>query len=423
MMQDRGRKPPVTFEVTIEKLVYGGAGLGRHAGKVVFAPFAAPGDRLLVQAVIQKKNYTRAALVRILEEGEGRAAPFCAHFGRCGGCQWQHIEYALQIEAKRKILEELIHHRFPETRSLPIEMKACPQPHGYRSRARIQTRGFGEHASVGFYRFESHAIEDISGCPLFRPLLNDALASVRESRRSGTTDPGTLEFELACSQEENRWSASEAVPDVPEDFSDLGKQTEDAAQENLLKRTVAGFEYGLSPSVFFQANDFLLEDLVSTVNGLAAESGTGTVLDLFSGVGLFSLPLARRFREVVAVESSLQACMFCERNAAAAGFDNIRVVRAEAASGMRSVSSLAPPAFDLVILDPPRSGAGADLMDLLTQWAPETVIYVSCDPQTLSRDIALLPSRDYQIDFVQGLDLFPQTYHFETVVRLKRRRP
>jgi len=422
-MPERGQKPPATFEVTIEKLVYGGAGLGRHAGKVVFVPFSAPGDRLLVRPVVQKKNYTRAALVRILQEGEGRTAPPCAYFGSCGGCQWQHIEYPRQVETKRKILEELIRHRFPEARPLPVEMRACPQPYGYRSRARIQTRGFGEHASVGFYRFESHSIEDIRCCPLFRPALNDALESVRESRRGGTSDPGALEYELACSQEEGRWRASQADPAVEEDFSALGKQTQDPAEGNLLKRRIAGFEYDVSPAVFFQANDFLLDDLVSTVRDLAADSSTGAALDLFCGAGLFSLPLARRFREVVAVESSLLACRLCEQNASAAGLGNIHVVRADVASWMRSISSLAPPAFDLVLLDPPRSGAGASVMDFLTQWAPETIIYVSCDPQMLSRDIALLPSREYRIDFVEGLDLFPQTYHFETILRLKRRRP
>ncbi len=416
-----GTGSPPEFEVTIDKLVYGGAGLGRHDGKVVFVPFSVPGDRLVVRAVEQKKNFARAAFLRIIEPGEGRTAPPCTHFGRCGGCQWQQIEYTKQVDTKRTILEELVHHRFPETGSLRIGMRPAPQPYGYRSRARVQIRGFGTNTSVGFYRFESHAIEDVSSCPLLRPTLSAALDSVRETRRRGQSDPGVQEIELVSSEEEGRWASAEAGLAEEEGFSALGKPADKPEGSPLLHHSVAGFQYRVSPSVFFQANDFMLEELVSELRNLAALPRSASALDLFSGVGLFTLPLAQQFRQVVAIESSQEACRLCELNATTAGFDNIRVNCTDVGSWMGSLSSVAPPGFDLVVLDPPRRGAGPVVMRYLTQWAPETIIYVSCDPQTLCRDVALLPPRDYRIDFVEGLDLFPQTYHFETVMRLRRR--
>ncbi len=414
---------PLEFEITIEKLVYGGAGLGHYAGKVVFVRFSAPGDRLMVRSVEQKKNFMRATIIRMIEPGPARGEFRCPHFGKCGGCQWQHIEYTRQVEIKRQILEEAVRHRFPETRMLTIEMKPSPQPYGYRSRARVQVRGFGANASTGFYRFESHSVEDVESCPLLHPALNAALASVRELRRRGLSDAGTREVALACSGGGDEWSAAEADPSLEEGFSALGKPDKGISGAQLLRRNIAGFEYTFSPTVFFQSNDLMLEDLVSRVCRLAQDSDAGAALDLFSGVGLFALPLARRFKEVTAVESSPQACQLCQQNATAAGFDNVRVVSADAESWMNSVSKVTAPGFDLVVLDPPRSGAGPAIMRLLMQWAPETILYVSCDPQTLCRDVAILPSRDYRIDFVEGLDLFPQTYHFETIMRLRRNKP
>ncbi len=416
-----GADAPAGFEVTIDKLVYGGAGLGRYAGKVVFVPFSVPGDRLLVRPVEQKKNYIRATIVRVIEPGAGRTAAPCTHFGRCGGCQWQQIEYARQVDTKRAILEEIVHHRFPETISLSIGMKSAPQPFGYRSRARVQIRGFGTNTSVGFYRFESHSIEDIRSCPLLRPTLNTALDAVRETRRRGQSDPGIQEIELASSEEEGKWAEAEAGLLLEEGFSSLGKLADRPGETSLLNRSTAGFQYRISPAVFFQANDFMLDELVSEVSKLATGPRNSSALDLFSGVGLFTLPLAKRFQQVAAVENSPEACRLCEQNTAAAGLNNTRVVCADVVSWMARLTSVAPPGFDLVVLDPPRCGAGPAVMQSLAQWAPESIIYVSCDPQTLCRDVALLPSLDYQIDFVEGLDLFPQTYHFETIMRLRRR--
>ena len=397
------------FELEIEKLVYGGDGLGRYQGKVVFVPFTAPGERIEVRPVEQKKGFTRAALTRIVKPAPGRTDPPCRHFGRCGGCQWQHLDYSLQVAAKRRILEELFHHHFPETKQLPIVFQPSPEAYGYRSRARLQLRGAGEKTQVGFFRHRSHQVEDVDACPLFRPQLNAALANVRSIYREGQLGSTDLELDLACA-EDGSWAMANA------------RQAEMSASDSsrdLLSREVGGYRYAAAAGVFFQANDFLVGALAAAIGRLSIPGGAA--LDLFSGVGFFSLPLARRYRKVVAIEGDATAHRLCIENATAAGFDNIDAVCAGVESWMQAVGSVSAPGFDLILLDPPRAGAGPPVMGQIAAWAPETILYVSCDPQTLCRDLAVLPGRDYRIDHVEGLDMFPQTYHFETIVRLRRR--
>jgi 23S rRNA (uracil1939-C5)-methyltransferase len=411
-------KTAKSFEITVEKLVYGGMGFGRHQGKVVFVPFSVPGDRMRVRPVEEKKTFIRAETGQILKPGKGRVAPVCPHFVKCGGCQLQQLDYPLQVGAKRQILEEIFYHRFPEARDIAIDMIACAKPYGYRSRARMQLRGCGAKAVVGFYRFRSHAVEDIESCPLFRTSLNEALSSLRQFKIKVDTDAAPQEMDLACSEEEDTWATAHIGTDADEGVTTLiGTRRR---EEVILRRKVGDFPYSVTASVFFQANDFMVSELVALVRKLAKDCGRNSVLDLFSGVGLFSLPLARQFEKVVAIESSSAACRLCSSNASAAGLGNIRAISADAALWMKSEEFTALPQFDIIVLDPPRTGAGFDVMDQIRKLSPKTIIYVSCDPQTLIRDIATISPRDYRIDFIRGLDMFPQTYHFETVVRLVR---
>jgi 23S rRNA (uracil1939-C5)-methyltransferase len=407
------------FKIDIEKLIYGGMGIGRHQGKVVFVPFSIPGENLLVRPIDEKKTFIRAEIVQILESGNGRTSPLCPHFEKCGGCHWQQLEYLRQVEAKRLILEEIFHHRFPETLDLPIVMRACPQPFAYRSRARMQTRGSGSTSSVGFFRSASHTIEDVEQCPLFRPSLNDALRSLREFKSKAGQDPKPQEWDMACSEEDNRWAAirAESIPaEVLSSSIETGK-----SDEVLLRRKIGGFHYSTTPSVFFQANDFMISELMRLVQESSKNAGCGSALDLFAGVGLFSLPLARCFKKITAVDNSPASYRLCSANASIAGLDHIQIACSDILAWMHSkaASNLQP--FDLIVLDPPRTGAGINVMERIKELAPNIIVYVSCDPQTLSRDLAWLSPGDYEIEFVEGLDLFPQTYHFETIVRLAKR--
>jgi 23S rRNA (uracil1939-C5)-methyltransferase len=409
-----------SFELEIEKLVYGGFGLGRYLGQVVFVPFSLPGDRVLVRPVKSNKKFMQAEIKAILQAGPGRKDPSCCHFGSCGGCHWQHLAYGLQVENKRRILEEIFTHRFPYTRELRIGMKSSPREYGYRTRARVQARGCGPNAGVGFYRFQSHLVEEIDNCPLLNPCLNNALKEIRRLRLLDAAENDATEFEIMCSDTEPGWGVSERIVGMGDRSSSEFMRGAEERLDTKLKTRVSEFEYSVMPGVFFQANGSILPDLLSFVRTLAKGRGSRAALDLYCGVGLFTLPLAQQFERVVAVESSAPACRLCEENASTAGLRNIELKCADAVQWVNGVGSVCPPGFDLVVLDPPRTGAGKDVMNHLKEWGPENIIYVSCDPQTLCRDLAVLPQKDYRIDFIQGFDLFPQTYHFETVVRIRR---
>jgi 23S rRNA (uracil1939-C5)-methyltransferase len=407
------QRPP--FQVQIEKLVYGGDGLAHHEGKVVFVPFTAPGDRVLVQPVEEKKGYIRASSITLIEPGPGRVQPECGHFQSCGGCHWQHMEYRRQVAHKRQILQELLQHRFPETKDLPVEMLSSPEPYGYRSRARLQLRGEGAGAKTGFFRHHSNEIEQIECCPLLRPVLNRALRSISESRRTAASGDRAQEIEIIGSEETQTWVGT---PRFARDEPHERPADPSAAR---LNRSVGDYTYSVAPSAFFQANDFLAEQLVGTVLEFARSAGRASALELYCGVGLFTLPLAAVFERVTAVESSAEACELCMVNARDAGKDNIRVMRADVPQWLQTVAAGAVPGYDLVLLDPPRAGAGLKVLAEIREWAPSAVIYVSCDAPTLIRDLAGLVGGDYRIAAVRGLDLFPQTPHFETVVLLLRR--
>jgi 23S rRNA (uracil1939-C5)-methyltransferase len=406
------------FELTVTKLVYGGDGLGRHNGKVVLVPFAVPGDRLLVSTVKEKKNFIRAEIVRVLEPGPGRVTPECAHFQHCGGCQWQQLEYPRQVEAKRQILQELFHHRFPATRDLEITMKPSPQANQYRSRARVQLRIGGPEPVIGFYRHESHQVVDVWACPLLKPGMNSWFKWIRDHYQEDPELPDETQMEIT-EDEYGGWTSMPMESGQEDSYNVLFNKRSGNGPES--EKQVGEFTYRVSPSAFFQANDFLAEELLNSVMDLSGASPEGAALDLYSGVGLFTLPLAHRFGKVTAVESSPVSCALASANVAAARLQNVRVVHAKVAEWMLSAGSVAAPTFETIVLDPPRSGAGQVVMDKIREWVPETVVYVSCDPQTLVRDLSVIPSSEFEIRCVQGLDLFPQTFHFETIVLLKRR--
>ena len=393
------------FTATIEKLLYGGDGLARHDGKAVFVPYSVPGDKLLVRPVVEKKNFTRAEIVQVITPGNGRIAPTCSHFGKCGGCDWQQLEYSRQIEAKRLILEELFHHHFPETRPLPITMRPSSRPFAYRSRARVQIHRTGDSIAAGFFRSGSHIVHTIESCPLFRPLLNETLQRLRQAALSGNRNTCVQEVDMACSGEDGAWSHEKSGSKTP------------------LEKKVGDFTYAFTPGTFFQANDFMVGALVEeVVNSVSTDesrrlekAGGGTALDLYSGVGLFSLPLSRQFNIVTAVESSRASSRFGAVNAAAAGCANISNVCADVAVWLESQSARR---FDCIVLDPPRAGVSPNVMEELVRLAPEVIIYVSCDPHTLVRDLGRMNPNYYRIESITGLDMFPQTCHFETVVKL-----
>jgi 23S rRNA (uracil1939-C5)-methyltransferase len=379
------------IEVAIESLAAGGEGVAHdERGRVVFIPLAAPGDRLRVRVVEEHARFARAEIEAVLEPGPARVAPRCPVFGVCGGCAWQHVDYAAQVEAKRAILREALA-RIGGVAVPEIEFVASPQPYRYRGRARVLV----QRGEVGFRKRGSHDVCAITGCPLLAPPLDAALAELA-ARPPGEDG----EWELSLGSDGAVRAAPLAVRAKPDERVALH---------------AAGESIDVSSGVFAQANALLLDALAQAVLDAAGQGAE--VLELFAGAGFFTLGLARRFARVVAVESDAAAAIDLAHNCARRG--NVRVVEARAETALADPRALrlAP---DVVVLDPPRGGIGTRASEQLARLGAARIVHVSCDPATLARDLAVLAKKRWSLVRVVGFDLFPQTPHVEAVAVLER---
>jgi len=378
---------PSGLELTVERLATGGDGVGRAPdGRVAFIPFAAPGDRLRVRTTEVRRRYLRASVIEVIAPGPARVEPVCPVFGCCGGCSWQHLRYAAQLEAKERILRDALL-RIGKLASVPerIEMRGSPAAYGYRSRARVVV----EEAGVGFRRRRSRALCAAPRCPILVPALDAILSKLDRNPQLARG-----EWELAAGDDG--------------EVSLLGPDGETLGEKRTRIR-IAGDELAISAGVFSQANLALRTGLADAVHEAAGEGELA--LELFAGAGSLTLGLARRFRRVVAIESNPRAVRDLRDNLRVARIDSVEVRCApvEDALGDAPLRDLRP---DVVVLDPPRTGLPPGVATAL---AAAKVVYLSCDPATLARDLACLESCGFRLIQVTGFDLFPQTPHVEAL--------
>lgn len=373
----------------IERLAAGGDGVGRAPdGRVVFVPFSAPGDRVRVRLREERPRYARGEVRELLAPGTARTDPVCAVFGSCGGCAWQHVEYAAQLEAKRAIVEDALARIAGLALPAPLGITPSPSPYAWRSRTRLQV----EAGRIGYRRLHSHALQATSRCPVLVPELDAALHALA----SAPAEDGELELAVGD-------GAVRATP-----LADA------AARRGPRLGLRAGCDrLELSPGVFFQAHAGLRDAL----HEAALESaGAGRLAaDLFAGAGFFSLALARRFEQVRAVEAESAAAADLRHNAATAGLRNLEVIEAPVERVLERVQGA-----ELLLLDPPRTGLPRGVAEALAASAARRVVYVSCEPSTLARDLVAFAARGFALTRVQAFDLFPQTPHVEVLARLER---
>ncbi len=413
-----------------EKLVYGGAALGHARGRTVLVPFALPGERLEVETVRDAKGVVQARALRVLEPAAARVAPPCPYFARCGGCHYQHFGYEGQLAAKGEILRETLRRLGKIHWEERIEARAGP-PWNYRNQAQFKVSRLEDGgAELGFFEAESHRLVEIEECRILSPRLNALLAVLRRPEWSERLE-GVTELEALADDRDERVVVTlrghlpdDAAEALAKDLLASGAGIVGVAREErrtlttwgepALEYAVGEFRYRVSAGAFFQASRYLLPALVSAAT--EAEGGE-FALDLFAGVGLFTLPLARRFRNVTGVELHPRAAADLGENARAHALANVRVVAQSAHDYLRRFARGEP---DLVVLDPPRAGAGVATLKLLLRSRPRRVHYVSCSPPTLARDLAFLLAHGYGLESVELFDLFPQTYHIECLARLTR---
>jgi 23S rRNA (uracil1939-C5)-methyltransferase len=387
----------------VEKLVYGGDGLARLDGRVVFAPFVLPGERIRAQAEKEKPGMVRARMLEVLSAAPDRVAAPCPVFGRCGGCHYQHAPYSYQLAIKQQILAE-------ELRRLgkiepPAEIAVVSaEPFGYRNRVQLHV----EDARIGYREGRSHKLCEIEGCPVGSPKVEEAIGALRTMARDGRWPRFMKSIEIFTDERQVQLNVLETERLVARRFFDWCGERIPGLVEGALDYEG---RFRVSSSSFFQVNRFLIDRLVETA---VAEDEGDTAVDLYAGVGLLSLPLARKFREVTAVESGAGAVRDLQFNAERAGLGNLKALSKTAEEYLAALEA----APDLVVLDPPRTGLGKAVVKRLGELRPRKVTIVACDPATLARDLAGLVSAGYRIDGMTLVDLFPQTYHLETVVRL-----
>lgn len=391
----------VSQEISIDKWVYGGDGLARIDGKVVLAPFVLPGEkvRIGIGAGI------RATLIEVVQPAPERVEPPCPVFGRCGGCHYQHAPYEFQLARKAEILREQLRRVGKIDYTGEIEVISGP-PFGYRNRVQLHVAD----GKLGYLAWRSHELVPVEGeCPISSPRINRALGQLRERLKDPRFPRFVKSLELFTNETDLQVNVLEADRPVARSFFEWYESLVD------LDYPTAFGTFRVRPRSFFQVNRFLIEQLVETALG---DVRGEIALDLYAGVGLFAVPMARRFESVVAVEAGASAARDLEFNAERTE----TALRVEHARVEDYISKLdQTPEF--VLADPPRAGLDKNVVAHLKRLGPRRITIVSCDPATLARDLAGLLSDSqarYAIERLTLIDLFPQTYHLETIAHLNR---
>lgn len=436
-------------------MIYGGDGLAhlpadeRGRGKAAFLPFVLTGEKVEATITQQKSGFVRAQAESIIEPSPQRIAPVCPYFTRCGGCHYQHSSYEHQLEVKQAILREAFH-RTAKLKSLPeIHVHPSP-PWNYRNRSRLQVQTAPMFAA-GYFKMASHALLAVEQCPISSPLINRGIATLWQLGRAGKVPAGVAEVEffadaedarllveISCSADARRADMCAWAEDLQESMPEIAgvvafRHSNQSAKHSPEKLVALGANhliyrtarsaYRVSAGSFFQTNRHLTEELVRLVT--AGQAGE-LALDLYAGVGLFSTALSD-FHHTVSVEMSQTSSDDLSYNLTSNG----EAVRATAEQYLTRTENrervgkgkVLPYIFhtpDLAVVDPPRSGLGERVARLLATLGAPRVVYVSCDPATLARDLLILLEGGYRLEQVHLVDLFPQTFHLETVIHLGR---
>jgi 23S rRNA (uracil1939-C5)-methyltransferase len=394
--------------VTIEKLVYGGKGLARLNGQVVFVPFTLPGEKVRIQITKQHRDYQEGEVIEVVEPSPSRIAPACRYFGRCGGCQISHASYDHQLQTKVEVLKETLnrsHLDFPE----PEVISGTP----YEYRHRAQLKYSARKGQLGFYQTGSNQITDIKECLCLTPGLNRLLISLR-NELSAIPVPNLSEIELY----ENDVGQTAAyfnakIPSELRERLSYVTKVADAAGSNDFKLTLRfrNSEFPMHPSIFLQVNPGLWKGMIQEVESHFENKRSSVLAELYCGAGFFTVAIAPHVSKIYASEENRQAVEFAK---AQHKHPNIEWIQT------RAENYKIPNDVTDILVDPPRSGLHKNVVNELLRQKPQTIIYVSCDPTSFARDVRLL-GPVYKIERLVLMDLFAQTYHFETIARLYRR--
>ena len=409
------------FELDLTAIAHGGSAIGRHKGKTVFVPYALPGEHITARVTQDKGRFAYAEGITLYEPSPDRVRPRCPHFGpgRCGGCHWQHVDYTAQLGFKEQILRDQLQRIGGIKDPLVHPMIASPDPWQYRSHVTFSVTPEGK---LGFVSTDDQHVIPIQECHIIRPELLElfdeldldipTLTRVRLQLGSDGSDQMVI---LSTSDDE--------PPEIEIDFpASINFLASDNTPANLIgstyvSYTVKGRTFRVTAGGFFQVNLPQAETLIDLVLNRLALRGDESVLDLYSGVGLFTAFLAERAGLVTSVESYPPAVTDADMNLTE--FENVELIE----GGVEDVLDALEGPFDAAVCDPPRQGLEGTALDALIRHAPRVIVYVSCEPATLARDAKRLLSKGYRLRDVQPVDMFPQTYHIESVATFTLAKP
>ena len=436
MSRDRKIRERAPVEVTLTGMAHRGPAVGRIDGKVVFAFYGIPGERVKVQLERRRKKYLQAHVVEVLDSSPDRVEPTCTYYGSCGGCQWQHMDYAAQVRLKQQVVEE----HFTRIGKQPVAIDAVHTPSSpweYRYGCEIALS-----REAGFRQRGSRRVVEVEHCAISHPLISKLLATLNEMIRDGRVPdlwgknwvetrviPQGGAAKLALILEGVRNVDLDAEPElravldalatIPEAMS-VSYRTPSGAVEPFAGPAMVGIEImgktiQFPPGAFFQASVEMLPLAISRMRTLAAVQQSETVLDLYCGVGIFGLFMAADARHVIGIEVDKQAIEAARQTARHWGLQNIdfRGLPAE-----KVTDDL--PDVDVAIVDPPRTGMDPRVLHAGAASAPRRIVYLSCEPSTLARDTALLHEEGYRVARLELFDFFPQTYHIESLALFRR---
>ncbi len=434
------------MKLRIEKSIYGGSGLARHtegkqAGRSVFVPFTLPGELVEAKLVERRSSHDEAVLLRVLDPSPSRVEPVCPHFGQCGGCQYQHADYPAQLSIKKEILCETLERA--GVAGVPATPVHSAEPWGYRNRIRLRVNATDGSIEVGYSRRGTNEFFPIRQCPIAAPLLWRAALAFQqigtEASAAGRWAREAVEIEFFCSGGQEKLqmtvfiakervggfselcerlravvpelvgAAPALIPgETPSRKEQRAKPLEGWGADGFIY-TEAGEDYWAGRGSFFQMNRFLIGKMVD----IATKDRTGQLAwDLYAGVGLFSRALARGFNQVTAVEAAGRELASTFKG------PGRKAVTATVVDFLRK-AAIQRDRPELIVMDPPRAGVGAEVCTLLAKMQPQEIVYVSCNPATLARDLKLLCDSGYRLAEIHLLDMFPQTFHLETVAALR----
>ena len=407
---------PETFNIQLEKHTYGGDAMGRLPdGRAVFVPFGLPGEGVRVRLTDNKKNFARGEIIEIFATSKDRIHPRCKHFGECGGCHYQNLPYEKQLEIKTEILRDQLA-RIGKIENPPVQpMVACPHPWNYRNHIQFP---LSKNGKLGFVRAPnrlspSRDILEISECHLPEPSINDFWP-----RLEFEPETGIERVSLRAGQDEDLMLMLESGSlETPELEIEAGISVTHNYVENTVVMAgndhsfmeVLGRAFKISAPSFFQVNTVMAEAMVQYLLDHLPIAQASTVLDIYCGVGLFSAFLAPKCRRVIGIEASPSACADFVLNLDE--FENVELYEGLAEEVIRHLEGKP----EVVLVDPPRAGLEKNVVDGILNLKPQWIAYVSCDPSTLARDARRLIEGGYKLKQVAPFDLFPQTYHIESV--------